>query len=147
MESSKIEEVEKYKKMYKDGLKLELRGLIIGAIIGLIFGIMAVSSGEPIFMCIFLVYEFAGIGLGWKTVNKITNKLFGNITIVGTIWFWVISLIIKIVIAACIGLFELPIFIIKSVIDYKKTMALADDIVKKEEAKEKAKIEEQGEQV
>ena len=39
MENSKIEEVEKYRKMYKDGLKLQIRGLIIGAIIGLIFGI------------------------------------------------------------------------------------------------------------
>ena len=34
MENSKIEEVEKYRKMYKDGLKLQIRGLIIGAIIG-----------------------------------------------------------------------------------------------------------------
>lgn len=136
MENSKIEEVEKYRKMYIDGLKLQLRGLIIGAVIGLIFGIMGVSSGDmPLFMCFFMVYEFAGIGLGWKTVTNITNKLFGNITIVGTLWFWFIALIVKICIAACIGLFQLPIFIIKTVIDYKKTMAQADEIIKKETTK------------
>ena len=133
MENSKIEEVEKYRKMYKDGLKLQIRGLIIGAIIGLIFGIMGVSSGElPIYMCIFMVYEFAGIGLGWKTVTNITNKIFGNLTIIGTVWFWFIALFIKVCIAACIGLFELPVFIIKTLIDYKKTMAQADEIIKKE---------------
>ncbi len=131
MENSKVEEVEKYRKMYKDGLKLQLRGLIIGAVIGLIFGIMGVSSGDmPIFMCVFMVYEFAGIGLGWRTVTNITDKLFGNLTIIGTIWFWVIAFFIKLCIAACIGIFQLPIFIIKTVIDYKKTMKMADDIVK-----------------
>ena len=131
MENSKVEEVEKYRKMYKDGLKLQLRGLIIGAVIGLIFGIMGVSSGDmPIFMWVFMVYEFAGIGLGWRTVTNITDKLFGNLTIIGTIWFWVIAFFIKLCIAACIGIFQLPIFIIKTVIDYKKTMKMADDIVK-----------------
>lgn len=131
MENSKVEEVEKYRKMYKDGLKLQLRGLIIGAVIGLIFGIMGVSSGDmPIFMCVFMVYEFAGIALGWRTVTNITDKLFGNLTIIGTIWFWVIAFFIKLCIAACIGIFQLPIFIIKTVIDYKKTMKMADDIVK-----------------
>ena len=131
MENSKVEEVEKYRKMYKDGLKLQLRGLIIGAVIGLIFGIMGVSSGDmPIFMCVFMVYEFAGIGLGWRTVTNITDKLFGNLTIIGTIWFWVIAFFIKLCISACIGIFQLPIFIIKTVIDYKKTMKMADDIVK-----------------
>ena len=131
MENSKVEEVEKYRKIYKDGLKLQLRGLIIGAVIGLIFGIMGVSSGDmPIFMCVFMVYEFAGIGLGWRTVTNITDKLFGNLTIIGTIWFWVIAFFIKLCIAACIGIFQLPIFIIKTVIDYKKTMKMADDIVK-----------------
>lgn len=133
MENSKIEEVEKYRKMYKDGLKLQIRGLVIGAVIGLVFGIMGVSSGDmPFYMCFFMVYEFAGIGLGWKTVTNITNKLFGNLTIVGTLWFWFIAFIIKVCIAACIGIVELPIFIIKSVIDYKKTMAQADEIIKQE---------------
>ena len=126
-----VEEVEKYRKMYKEGLLAEIKGLIIGGVIGLIFGIMGVSSGElSIFMCVFLVYEFAGIGLGWRTVTKITNKLFGNLTIIGTLWFWFIAFIVKLCIAACIGLFQLPIFIIKTIIDYKKTMKMADEIVK-----------------
>ena len=126
-----VEEVEKYRKMYKEGLLAEIKGLIIGGVIGLIFGIMGVSSGElSIFMCVFLVYEFAGIGLGWRTVTKITDKLFGNLTIIGTLWFWFIAFIIKLCIAACIGLFQLPIFIIKTIIDYKKTMKMADEIVK-----------------
>lgn len=126
-----VEEVEKYRKMYKEGLLAEIKGLIIGGVIGLIFGIMGVSSGElSVFMCVFLVYEFAGIGLGWRTVTKITNKLFGNLTIIGTLWFWFIAFIVKLCIAACIGLFQLPIFIIKTIIDYKKTMKMADEIVK-----------------
>lgn len=126
-----VEEVEKYRKMYKEGLLAEIKGLIIGGVIGLIFGIMGVSSGElSVFMCVFLVYEFAGIGLGWRTVTKITNKLFGNLTIIGTLWFWFIVFIVKLCIAACIGLFQLPIFIIKTIIDYKKTMKMADEIVK-----------------
>ena len=105
--------------------------LIIGGVIGLIFGIMGVSSGDlSVFMCVFLVYEFAGIGLGWRTVTKITDKLFGNLTIIGTLWFWFIAFIVKLCIAACIGLFQLPIFIIKTIIDYKKTMKMADEIVK-----------------
>ena len=131
MEKNKIEEAEKYRKMYKDGLKIQIRGLIIGAIIGLVFGIMGVSSGDmPLYMCVFMVYEFAGIGLGWKTVTNITNKLFGNMVIFGTVWFWFIAFFIKLCIAACIGLFELPVFIIKTIIDYKKTMTMADNIVK-----------------
>ena len=126
-----VEEVEKYRKMYKEGLLAEIKGLIIGGIIGLIFGIMGVASGDlSVFMCVFLVYEFAGIGLGWRTVTKITNKLFGNLTIIGTLWFWFIAFIVKLCIAACIGLFQLPIFIIKTIIDYKKTMKMADEIVK-----------------
>lgn len=126
-----VEEVEKYRKMYKEGLLAEIKGLIIGGVIGLIFGIMGVSSGDlSVFMCVFLVYEFAGIGLGWRTVTKITNKLFGNLTIIGTLWFWFIAFIVKLCIAACIGLFQLPIFIIKTIIDYKKTMKMADEIVK-----------------
>lgn len=54
MENSKIEEVEKYRKMYKDGLKLQIRGLIIGAIIGLIFGIMGLVLETYHFICVFL---------------------------------------------------------------------------------------------
>lgn len=131
MDKNKIEEAEKYRKMYKDGLKIQIRGLIIGAIIGLVLGIMGVSSGDmPLYMCIFMIYEFAGIGLGWKTVTNIINKLFGNMVIFGTIWFWIIAFFIKLCVAAFIGLFELPVFIIKTIIDYKKTMAMADDIVK-----------------
>ncbi len=130
MEKDKIAEVEKYRKMYKDGLKIQIRGLVIGAIIGLVLGIMMVSSGDaPFYMCFFMVYEFAGIGLGWRTVNNILNKLFGNMVIWGTAWFWFVAFFIKLCIAACIGLFELPIFIIKTIIDYKKTMAMADNII------------------
>jgi len=130
MEKSKIEEVEKYRKMYKDGLKIQIRGLVIGAIVGLVFVIMGASSGHMnLSTCIIMICEFAGIGLGWKTVNNIINKLFGNMVIFGTVWFWVIAFFIKLCIAACIGLFELPVFIIKTIIDYKKTMAMADNIV------------------
>lgn len=134
MGNSRIEEVEKYKKMYKDGLRTQLIGLVIGAIVGLIFGVSGVKSGEfTISMCIFIVYEFTGIGLGWKTVNNITSKLFGNLTIVGTIWFWVIALFIKLCIAACIGIFELPVFIIKTIFEYKKFMKDANSIVEQEQ--------------
>ena len=41
-----VEEVEKYRKMYKEGLLAEIKGLIIGGVIGLIFGIMGVASGD-----------------------------------------------------------------------------------------------------
>ena len=134
MGNSKVEEAEKYRKMYKDGLKIQVKGLIIGAVIGLIFGIIGVSSGDmPFYMCFFMMYEFAGIGLGWKTVTNIINKLFGNMVIFGTVWFWIIAFFIKVCIAAVIGLFELPVFIIKNVIEYKKMMAMADNVVKNAE--------------
>lgn len=120
--------------MYIDGLKLQLRGIVIGAIIGLVFGIIGVSSGEHFFTCIFLTYEFVEIGLGLRIVNKITDMLFGNLTIIGTLWFWFIACIIKMCIAGCIGAFALLIFIIKTIIDYKKTMAQANEIIEKEKS-------------
>lgn len=137
MGNSTIEKVEEYKKMYRKGLRSQLIGLVIGAIVGLIFGISGVQSGEfSVSMCVFIVYEFTGIGLGWKTVNNITNKLFGNLAIVGTIWFWVIALFIKLCIAACIGIFELPVFIIKTIYEYRKFMKDADSIVAQEQQKQ-----------
>ncbi len=130
--------IKEYLEMYmSDDLRILMgvlkRGAIAGIIIGIILIFFGIHDGLSFIqilgsICLLPVCCLygAGIALGWERSSRIINAIFGNWVIFGTACFWIIALFIKLILSIALGIIEVPIFIIRVIIDYKKSMPKPD---------------------
>lgn len=101
---------------FKNDLTVEKREIIkslaISTLVGIILMVIcinnAITQGEP--EVIFSSILFLGVGFGWSALNKITPNIFLFMS-----WFgWICYFVIKLFLAALIGIFVCPFKVISS---------------------------------
>ncbi|MCL2403144.1 MAG: hypothetical protein FWC86_02765 [Coriobacteriia bacterium] len=83
---------------------------VIALVIGLVIGVMMEA---PLGSVIIFGLWAACIPFGWKTLTKITPRMFLFLPLVG----WFIYFALKFALACVVGIVAMPIFVIKAIAD------------------------------
>ena len=110
--------------------KKQLKKTIIKSVIFGIIGIFIGSDTGNIGNIILFFYLFAALPWGWSFVKNAidTGEWAFMAVLTNSIWLFIFGIFLKFVLACLIGIFVMPINIIKAIIEFKNAKNIEKDI-------------------